>query len=49
MSFLKDLWGFIKARKKWWLLPLIIFLLIIGLLLIIGGNTALAPFIYTIF
>jgi hypothetical protein len=49
MSFLKDLWGFIRERRKWWLLPLIIFLLIIGLLLIIGGNSALAPFIYTIF
>ncbi len=49
MSFLRDLWGFLRERKKWWLLPLIFFLLIIGLLLIIGGNTALAPFIYTIF
>lgn len=49
MSFLKDLWGFIRERKKWWLLPLIFFLLVIGVLLMIGGNSALAPFIYTIF
>ena len=49
MSFLKDLWSFIRERKKWWLLPLIFFLLVIGVLLMIGGNSALAPFIYTIF
>jgi hypothetical protein len=49
MSFLKELWGFIRERKKWWLLPLIFFLLIIGFLVVIGGNGALAPFIYTLF
>jgi hypothetical protein len=48
MDFLKDLWGFMSARKKWWLLPLIIILLLIGVLLILGG-TSLAPFIYTLF
>jgi len=48
MDFLKDLWGFLKARKKWWLLPLIIILLLIGILIILG-STSLAPFIYTLF
>ena len=48
MDFLKDLWGFISARKKWWLLPLIIIILLIGVLLILGG-TSIAPFIYTLF
>lgn len=48
MDFLKDLWGFITARKKWWLLPLIIILLLIGILIVLGG-TSIAPFIYTLF
>jgi len=48
MDFLKDLWGFLKARKKWWLLPLIIILLLIGILILLG-STSLAPFIYTLF
>lgn len=49
MEFLKDLFDYIKGRKKYWLLPMIIILLIIGLIIIVGGNSALAPFIYTIF
>ncbi len=48
MDFLKDLWGFITARKKWWLMPLIIILLLIGVLIVLGG-TSIAPFIYTLF
>ncbi len=49
MSFIKDLWRFLRARKLWWLIPVILFLIIIGVLLIIGGNSAIAPFIYTLF
>lgn len=49
MEFLKDLFMFLRERKKWWLLPLIVFLLFIGLLLLATGNTVLAPFIYTLF
>ncbi len=49
MDFLKDLWHFMKERKKFWLAPIIIILLLLGLLLIFGGGSALAPFIYTIF
>jgi hypothetical protein len=48
MSFLKDLWLYLKERKKWWLAPLIIIFILIGVLLILGG-TSLAPFIYTLF
>lgn len=48
MDFLKDLWKYIKERKKWWLAPLIIIFILIGVLLILGG-TSLAPFIYTLF
>jgi hypothetical protein len=49
MDFLKDLWSFLRVRKKWWLAPLIIVLIILGLLIVLGGGTALAPFIYTLF
>jgi len=48
MDFLKDLWAFMRERKKWWLAPLIIILLLIGVLIILGG-TSIAPFIYTLF
>jgi len=49
MEFLKDIWGFMKERKKFWLLPMIVVLLILGILLIFGGSSPLAPFIYTLF
>jgi competence protein ComGC len=49
MEFLYDMWKYFKARKKFWLLPLVIVLLLLGILLIVGGNSALAPFIYTLF
>jgi len=49
MSFLKELWGFIKTRKKWWLLPIIIMLMLLGLLIIFTESSAVAPFIYTLF
>ena len=49
MEFLKDLWNFLRVRKKWWLAPLIIALVLLGLLIVIGGRSALAPFIYTLF
>ncbi len=49
METLKDIWRFIVARKKFYLVPLIIILLIFGVLFIIGGSSALAPYIYTLF
>ena len=49
MDFLKDLWAFLRARKKFWLAPVIIILLLIGVLIVIGGGSAIAPFIYTLF
>ena len=49
MDFLTDLWGFLKERKKFWLLPVILTLLVIGGLIIMSSGTAIAPFIYTIF
>jgi len=49
IDLLKDLWGFLKVRKKFWLIPLIFVLLLLGVLIIFGGQTAIAPFIYTLF
>ena len=49
MEFIKDLWGFLSVRKKFWLLPVIIVLLFFGVLIVLTSGTAIAPFIYTIF
>jgi hypothetical protein len=49
IDFLKELWSFMKARKKFWLLPIIIILLLLGVLLIFAQGSAVAPFIYTLF
>ncbi len=49
MEFLKELWGFVKTRKKFWLLPVIIVLLLLGLIIVFSSGSAIAPFIYTIF
>ena len=49
MDFLKDLWGFLKERKKFWLLPIILFMLLFGVLIVLTGGSASAPFIYAIF
>ena len=49
MSFLKELWTFLRARKKFWLLPLILLMLVLGGLLILAQGSALAPLIYTLF
>jgi hypothetical protein len=49
MDFLKDLWGFLKVRKKFWLLPIILFMLLFGVLIVLTGGSAIAPFIYAIF
>jgi len=48
-EFLKDLWGFMVERKKFWLTPIILVLLLIGSLLVFGQGSAVAPFIYTLF
>lgn len=49
MTFLKELWTFLRHRKKLWLAPIIIVLLILGGLLILAQGSVVAPFIYTIF
>ncbi len=49
LSLLSELWAFMRARKKWWLLPIILMLLLVGSLLVFAQGSALAPFIYTVF
>lgn len=48
-ELLKDLWGFMKTRKKFWLAPIIIILLLLGVLIVMTQGSAVAPFIYTLF
>jgi Family of unknown function (DUF5989) len=48
-DLLKDLWGFMKERKKFWLMPIILMLLLLGGLLVLAQGSAIAPFIYTLF
>jgi Family of unknown function (DUF5989) len=48
-EFIKELWSFLKERKKFWLLPIIILLLALGSLIIFASGSAIAPFIYTLF
>ena len=49
MEMFKDLWDFMRVRKKFWLAPIIIVLLLLGGLIVLAEGTAVAPFIYTIF
>jgi len=49
LELLKDLWQFLRERKKYWLAPVIVFILLLGILIVIGGSSAIAPFIYTLF
>lgn len=44
-----ELWAFMKARRKWWLMPLILLLALLGALMVFAKGSVLAPFIYTIF
>jgi hypothetical protein len=49
LELIKDLWGFMKARKKFWLAPIIIIMLLLGTLIVLAQGSAVAPFIYTLF
>ncbi len=48
-DFLKDLWDFMKVRKKFWMAPIIIVMLLLGGLIVLSQGSAIAPFIYTLF
>lgn len=49
LSILKELWDFLVARKKWWLMPIIIVLFLLGMLMLFAQSSTVAPFVYTIF
>jgi hypothetical protein len=49
MSLVLELWRFIRARKKYWMIPIITVMLLIGALVVVGKGSAVAPFIYTLF
>ena len=49
LELLRDLWGFMRERKKFWLAPIITILLLLGSLIVLTQGSAIAPFIYTLF
>ena len=49
MSFVAELWSFLRVRKKFWLLPILVVMLLTGALLVLAQGSAIAPFIYTLF
>ncbi|MEC7960049.1 MAG: DUF5989 family protein [Pseudomonadota bacterium] len=49
LDLLKDLWGFMRERKKLWMAPIIAIMLLLGILVVMTQGSALAPFIYTLF
>lgn len=49
LSLLKEFWGFLRVRKKWWLTPIIVMFLLLGALIFFTQSNVVAPFIYTLF
>jgi len=49
MSFVGELWRFMRVRKKFWLLPIVLMMVVLGGLLVLTQGSAIAPFIYTLF
>jgi hypothetical protein len=49
MSFIKEFWSFIRARKKYWLVPVLVVMAVLGGLIVLAKGSAVAPFIYTLF
>ena len=49
ISVIGEFWQFLRERKKYWLLPIVLLLLLLGLVVVLTANSALAPFIYTVF
>jgi hypothetical protein len=49
MSFIKELWSFMRVRKKFWLLPIMLMMALFGALIVLSQGSAVAPFIYAIF
>jgi hypothetical protein len=49
IDFLRELWAFMRERKKFWLLPIVLVLMLLGALIVLTQGSAIAPFIYTLF
>ncbi|MEM7318316.1 MAG: DUF5989 family protein [Pseudomonadota bacterium] len=49
MSFVIELWAFMRARKKYWLAPILIMMVLLGGLIVLTQGSAVAPFVYTLF
>ena len=49
IDLMKDLWEFMRVRKKFWLAPIIVVMLLLGVLIVLAQGSAVAPFIYTLF
>ena len=49
MSFIKELWAFMRERKKYWLFPIFLMSVVLGALIVMTKGSAVAPFIYTLF
>ena len=49
MSIFRELWEFMRERKKFWLLPIMLIMVLLGGLLVLAQGSAVAPFIYTLF
>jgi len=48
LSFIKEMWNFLRQRKKFWLLPLLLVMALLGILIVMAQGSAIAPFIYTL-
>ena len=49
MSFITEMWSFLRFRKKYWLVPPLLLLALFGAIIVMAQGTAIAPFIYTLF
>jgi hypothetical protein len=49
MTFIKELWAFMRERKKYWMIPILIMMALLGALVVLSQGSAVAPFIYTLF
>jgi hypothetical protein len=49
LPFIREMWGFLRIRKKFWLLPILLVMALLGILVVLAQGSAVAPFIYTLF
>ena len=49
LGILKEMWAFLRTRKKWWLTPIVLLLVLVGAALVLSSSSVYAPFIYTLF